>query len=263
MRMKRLFFIAAIVLCVGSLVFSCKSNSKASSEMEQIVKEINKQCPISAGMMGDITSAQIDGDNVVFTFSCEEDFINIESLQQNQASVKYGIIQTFATMKDGNVQFLMNELEKAGMGITYKLVGKDSGKQLEVSVSADEIKNVKQGNAGDGDPDALLETNIKLTNAQCPMSLGQGLVMTQVIREGDNVVYIYDADEDVVSIDALKTSEDMVLEMLRNELKNSSSDPSMAGFLKICRSAGVGIAYRYVGTKTGKSATFFIGADEI
>lgn len=261
--MKRLFFIAAVVLCAGSLMFSCKSNSKASSEMVQIVKELSKNCPMSAGMMGDITAVEIDGDNVVFTFSCAEDFLDIESLQQNSDMVKSGIMQSFATLQDENVQLLMDELSKAEMGLTYNLVGKKTGKKLEVNVSADEIKNLKQGDVVKGDPDALLETNLQLTNAQCPMTLGGGLVMSKVTREGDNVIYYYDADEEVFSIDALNSNQDMVMSMLRDELKKGANDPAMSSFIKICRAAHVGIGYRYVGKTTGKTATFFIPVEEI
>ena len=259
--MKRLFFFAALSVCVGSMLVSCMSN--ANSEMKKILKGIDEKCPIPFGSFGEFTSATLDGDNAVFTLSCSEEAMNLDSLQQHEDLVKTGIIQSFATLNDENVQLLMDELVKADMGITYRFIGKTTGGKLEVNVSADEIKKLKQSSAGSGDPDKLLETNIQMSNVQCPMSMGNGLVMNKVVREGDNVVYVYEVDENLISIDLLKSKEKELVAGLREEVKNSVNDAAMTTFLKLCRAAHVGLGYRYVGATSGKTVTFFIPANEI
>lgn len=62
-------------------------------------------------------------------------------------------------------------------------------------------------------------------------------------------------------IDLLKGSEKEMKEELVKFL-NSDGDPNVVMLNNICKDAGVGLAYRYVGREKGSEITIYINNDE-
>ncbi len=87
---KSIFLIAAFVAVFSVPFVSCSGTNdkddknktkEIPKELQELVTEMNKHCPISAGSIGDMVSAEIKGDNVVFTLDVYEDLIDLEYLQ--------------------------------------------------------------------------------------------------------------------------------------------------------------------------------------
>jgi hypothetical protein len=89
-------------------------------------------------------------------------------------------------------------------------------------------------------------------------------VWSKIAIEGNYVVYYYDVDEDYASIDLMKANEDLIHQSLIDELKASQdADVTLKTFIKLCKQSHKGIAYRYIGSTTGDTGTFYITADEL
>lgn len=88
------------------------------------------------------------------------------------------------------------------------------------------------------------------------MTVVEGMVMTKVFDDSENVVYLYDVDEEILDMDAMETNRDEVQASLDQYLDYMDNDPAGGAFLMACRNAGRNISYCYRGTSTGKTVTF-------
>ena len=104
--------------------------------------------------------------------------------------------------------------------------------------------------------DEMLELMISETNKNLPIEYSDGMINTKLVREGDYIVYYYNCDEDLYDIDMMKqnlpTMKDYVLEEL------NSDDALTTMFREVCKNAGVGVGYFYIGNKSGKTASFYL-----
>lgn len=108
---------------------------------------------------------------------------------------------------------------------------------------------------------ALLELMISETNKTLPAEYATGMVNTKLVREGNYVVYYYMCDEDLYDIDLMNKNlpdyKDDVLEEL------NSDDIFLSMFREVCKNAGVGVGYIYVGKKSGKKASLYIPVSKL
>lgn len=258
---KKLFvvFVGLVLVSMGLTPYN------AQGQVKTLVKEIRQFLPISLGTMGDMTEVnQVDG-NIEFTIQCNEEFVDIKTLQQQPDQLRQTMKQSMLAQKDDpNVKLLIDEFSKYNKGITYRFIGKNSGQSVKVSLTPDDLKEIKNTPSTVVDVEKLLEMNVQSSNTQCPMDIGNGLVWSKIAIEGNYVVYYYDVDEDYASIDLMKANEDLIHQSLIDELKASQdADVTLKTFIKLCKQSHKGIAYRYIGSTTGDTGTFYITADEL
>ena len=161
---------------------------------------------------------------------------------------------------NGNVRgmdAIINELIDSKLGMKMVYIGKTSHMGVSVSVTPKELQQLWSHKDDPKNPDELLDTQIRITNIQLPIDLDNNMTMERSFREGNYVVYYYTWDDDM--IDLLKGSEK---EMKEELVKYLNSDPSVVMFNNICKDAGVGLAYRYVGREKGREITIYINNDE-
>jgi len=104
--------------------------------------------------------------------------------------------------------------------------------------------------------DELLELMISETNKNLPAEYDEGMINTKLVREGKYVVYYYVCDEDLYDIDLMNQNLPTMKSMVLEEL--NSDDVLISMFREICKNAGVGIGYVYVGNRSGKKASQYI-----
>ena len=109
--------------------------------------------------------------------------------------------------------------------------------------------------------DNLLELWIDETNKNLPTEYGEGVTITELVREGDYVVYYYVFDENLYDLDQLKKN----IPALKSEwLKELNSDDESVTMLReIWKNAGVGVGYVYIGNKSGKKFSINIPVSEL
>lgn len=254
MKSRKLLIIAFL-----SLVMIGASRCDAqNSLLEDVVRELNKETPISMGMTGNLTEIAVRNNMLEITAKVDESLVNIESLQSNPELMKENL-KLIVQNGDGDMKTLFDLVKKSNKGLKFTYVGNVSGKKVSVSIKHEELKAMS---SAPKDPNKLLQAQIDVTNAQLPMDYGNGMVNTKVVREGDYVIYYYQCDEDVLDIEQMQKNVSSMRSVIVDEL-NNSSDPAFTLFKKMCKDAGAGIGYYYVGNKSGKIAKVHIPADEL
>ena len=102
---------------------------------------------------------------------------------------------------------------------------------------------------------------ISETNKSLPAEYGEGMINTKLVREGKYVVYYYMCDEDIYDIDLMNKNLPAMKDMVLEELNSDNVFLSM--FREVCKNAGVGVGYVYVGNRSGKKASCYIPASQL
>lgn len=251
--MKTNIFLTTLVALVA-LVPSC-----GESKLQKMVEASNMECPISMGMLGELTSIELEDGNVVFYCSVNENVVNIDFLNENPDMMKRNAAMMFKN-PTGDIKKMFDALEEENSGLILSYKGKSSGKIASISLSRKEI--VELGNSTDEkDPEAILEAQVETTNAQCPMQIASGMVITHLSIEGDYVVYNVECDESLYSIAAIRSNKVQAKQGIKNSI--DLSDPTMVVFIKICKDAEKGIAYKYIGDTSEETCVIKISLSEL
>lgn len=111
----------------------------------------------------------------------------------------------------------------------------------------------------------LLEITVTETNSSCPMEIEEGMTMTKVFLEGENVVYQYEITqkegEDLYAEFFAGETFQETKESILSELK--ADDKDLQAFVTLCVKSGVGIIYKYSEPATGRQLDIPISAEEL
>ena len=252
---KGLLYLALIVSVSVFVLGACRGES----ELEKVVKAINDECPMSAGDIGDMVSAELQGDMVIVTMNMNESVFNIDALQKNPDLIKTSLVEMLKNPTE-DIKTMIDELKKSTAGLTYKYVGKQTGKEISVTLSKEEIQALKT--SGEEDPQAVLEAQIAVSRAQLPMKIDEVTIMKDILFEDGKVVYLYDVDEDGVSIAFLEENRSVVEENFLKVLRMQAGEMSTKPFLLACRKTNANIVFRYMGSK-GSSIEFEVAIADV
>lgn len=231
------------------------------SEFEKTVEKINEECPMSMGDIGDVTSIRYEKPNLVMTCDINEDYADLSSMKSRPELVKRNAL-IMCQNSTGAIKKLIDMLSKENAGFKIVYRGKASGTEVSVVITGDEIREGASTDDSSRDPLLLLRSQIETSNVQMPMQIEDGMTVTKAYLDGDYVVYNVVIDEDMYAVDNIKASKDEVKANIKEAL-GSGDDPTMKIFVRFCKNAGKGIAYKYVGNRSGESATVYIGVDEL
>lgn len=251
--MKNNIFLATLV-AIMTLLASCND-----SKLQKIVEASNMECPMSMGTLGEVTSIELEDGNVVFNYSVNESVVNIDFLNENPKMMKRNAVMMFKN-PTGDIKTMFEALEEENAGLVLVYKGKTSGKKASITLSRKEIIDLRNSDE-EKDPEAALEGQVEVTNAQCPMQIAEGMTITHLSVEGDYVVYNVTCDEDSYSISAFNRNKAQIKENIIKTL--DPSDPTMAMFIRICREAGKGIAYKYIGDQSESTCMIKIATSEL
>ena len=95
-----------------------------------------------------------------------------------------------------------------------------------------------------------------------PKDLGNGMMLTTIEVEGDYIAYTTECNEKILDIDVLNSRKELVKKGIVESLTGSSKS-QMQFFLKICKIAKKGLAFKYVGKESGKVCQVEVPYDEL
>lgn len=256
--MKKLIF--AIFLMLAFITFySCDSSKK---KLQSGIETVNKECPIDLGMIGEISSLEFDeeANEVIMTMTISKELpLKISALNKLKNTLKRNMLGAWAKSESGII--LMKEIAKADSKFTMVIQAEESNESLKINVSKNEIKDLAEGKVDPISPRDMLEIMITSTNTQCPMQIENGMIMSSVSLEGNNFVYNYSVDENLVSIEAIKQNKSAVKANIKQIL--SSNDMTVKQMVKICKEANTGIVYRYIGDVSGDVCIIKFSSSEL
>ena len=224
----------SVLLCVLMCVFCGCSENK----LKTAVEEANKKCPQSLGAVGEMSSVVYEDGMVVFNFTFDEDFIDIDAVSSNPDMMKTTVMTGMKNEGTNKLFELMVESD-ASLNLVFK--GKTSGKEAKLTFTASEMK--EELDKPMPTPEEKLKAAIASTNEQMPIDSGNGIIMTELVDKGDLVVYM----AKVASKEQFKQIANTV-----NEIKNTQrsmfklmNDPSLKIFFQLIADAGKGLGYSY------------------
>lgn len=255
MRNCRIFLstlMMLFVLCVGA--------ENHDLELQRIIRQVNEQCPMSMGAMGEMTSASYEKGDVVMVYRVNENVVNIDALNENKEMVRRNVANVFSNA-DGYIKLLVDLLASKDAGMVVKYIGKQSNKVFTMRVSAKVIKEASVTPDASKDPMAFLKSQVEVAAAQLPMEIADGMTLTRAYLDGKYLVYEIVVNEHLYSIDTLRGNYDGAKEGILSYL--NSGDPTIQLQKEACRNANIGIAYQYVGQKSGKTFTVKVESFEM
>lgn len=235
MKMRDLFFkgTTSVLFClVMVLFFGCAEN-----KLKVAVEEVNKKCPVSLGAVGEMTSVVYEGDMVTFNFTLNEDFLDIDALASNPDNMKATILAGILNEKSKK---MIEAMIDAGASFNMAFKGKKSGKEANVKLSPEELKEEVEKPAPTNEE--KLKTAIASTNDQMPIDSGAGVIMTEMVDKGD-VVYYMAKVNDMAAFKQIANSLEEVKNSQRTMFK--LMDPSLKIFFKLIADTGKGLGYCY------------------
>ena len=229
-----------LVCAILSLLSSC-----AETRLKVAAEAVNKECPVSLGMSGEMTSVVYEDDAMVFTFTLNEQFNNIDALSANPENMKTSIL---AGMRNENSKKLLDLIIESDAGLCIVFKGKESGKEAKFNLTAAELKEELEK------PEPTAEEKLKYaiiqTNQQMPLDTGTGIVMTELVDKGETVVYMALVND--------KKQLEMIAENLEN-VKNAQKNtfrmlgPAEKLFFKTIVDTGKNLGYIYYAEGTDKT----------
>lgn len=246
-----LLLVAAFIFIVVSL-----SSCRRAGDLQSIVDDTNSRCPISLGLMGNITKVSLEGNTVVYDAVVDDHLVNLPKLRQNTEAMKKGIM--FSFLKDKKT---LNALLAEKVDLRYIYHSKSSNEPLNLLISHEDLEKMSNTFSGDEKKLAvmMLENQLELTRLQLPMQVDELTKLIDFRAEGNNAVYLYELDAKSVSLDYLRAQ----IPSMKANAKNLflMGDPSLQSLLNILCKAGYGLVYRYnlVGTDNQEEFSFSSG----
>lgn len=244
------------ILVLIFMLMSAAMPAGAQSVIEEGIAEANRQCPISLGSSGEVTSIVYSKGYAVYTYNMSEEFMDFDALQSNPSMLKQSMM---TTCKSDAMRPMIELLAEYNGGMKFVYIGKTSGKVVSVSLTPSEVKSIS--NSATSSPEDNLREQIKMANIQMPMKIAEGMTSTGYTIEGGYVVLSISMDENLYSISSLRGMEDQLKENIKQSL--SSSDATIKLFVNAIKNAGYGLTYKYYGATSGETVYIRIRNSEL
>lgn len=229
------------------------------SELRDIVYEINKTCPVSAGDYITIEGFEYADHEVTITYLIKNGALDINAIRANEKTYHNNMLVSFANNSDKDFKKMIDLIIRADAGMNL-MFSDGNGDSYTLHFTATELKeNRPDDNA---DPEKLLKSMADNTRLQTPMVIEEGVVMTDINLDDNYFTYIYSCDESLIDMDVLKKNSAKMKEMILENASNMN-DLTITQQCNLLRKTNRKFAYKYVGSSTGKVCTIYVSPDEL
>lgn len=150
--------------------------------------------------------------------------------------------------------------EKEGKATTA--VKKQTDKQRSKDKAKSPKVNENKAESGTDIYKHVLESEISDVNKKLPMQVENGVTVTKFTVEGNDAVYYYTCDENIISLNTLKSSKSQMHTNILASL-TQTKDPETIHLLSLLYNAEMGMTYKYVSKKNGKTIELKFTPQEI
>ncbi len=253
--MRHLFqFITVLFLCLTSCA---QSNNGALAKLKKEVKELNKGLPKEVAFFR-MDKIEIKGNDYIVYATLDESQMNFDDYLANMNENKSGVFSMIAQ----NRQEFADLFVESGLNLKYVITGKQSKRNGEFFISADEIKQAVRADFSIREYMAQL---VKSMQDDLPVDWGDGCSLTAIYIEGEYACYRIKTDETVLTIPLLKASKEQG-NLMEDSLIESFSNPQDEFEKLIAKcliGSGYGVRYIFWSEKSPESVTFTITPDVI
>lgn len=240
--MKKSIIMLLAVLPLMLFLASCDSHKVDKTKLKMEVESVQGQLPIDCGSMGLLTGVTYKDDVVTFTYSANEDIIDVDGLSKDSNMVKQNF-QCLATL-DNSIQQMLKEIGNAQGSLCIKYKGKESGKVAKVNISNADLSNMDKFLLSREEAGEMFVNNtLKIERNKMPMDLGNGIMLDKSFWEGKTLVYHASLDGSVYPPNAL--SEADVAGMKQGIAEGLGKERASKTFIETLAVLGRNLCYRY------------------
>lgn len=118
---------------------SAPSSGNALTQLQSVVAEANTELPLKAADGAVLRRLYIEGDYVVALVRCDEEIIDISTLNSNKSELKSAVIDG---LSNTGIDALIKAAVKANKGLSYKYVGDTTGATCTIYISVKELRRL-------------------------------------------------------------------------------------------------------------------------
>ena len=242
--------VIAVLVCaaLAGAIMLMRGGCSNSSALKIGVEAANAKCPYDMGYGGSLLSIKYDEDRneVAMLMAVNEEIASPVVLKKNNAIAKK---QMRLNLSQSTSKRMLQDLVNAGASFKATFKGMTSGKTVDIVFSPGEIKEMLNSNMSQTEIDEMrFENWLIMQQEGCPQDLGDGMTITKVTSEGDDVVmYIHvEYAEELDNVRAV--NDEAKLEML-SEIAGDKTGQSELQLLAINFK---GLVYRFYHDDTEK-----------
>lgn len=255
-------FLAMIV--IGNIVKLVAKPSYENS-IEAQIKRANRDCPIPvANGIGQVSSITLEDRSLTYRIDYKPGCININVFKENPNATRAMFYLSFVCLQaqGSYVEKMMNELVSKGIGLKI-VVSDGTGEQFSSVMTPEYISKMKHEvslNPSEALHEALkLKLDIETTGL--PTQIDDGMVMTGMRLEGNNIVVSVNMSEDMYDLDILEESSSELAMSMLNEA--NVGDSELGALFDLCKVSHSGLVYRVIGSKTNQQVDIGLSSEQI
>ncbi len=251
--MKRTLITSSVMVlvCAVMMVFG----SCAESKLKVGISSVQKECPISLGGMGEVTSITYENDEVVFLYTLDDEYINIAQMAENTDVTKKSIVSSLVNSK---TRALLEIMVDAGADLSMVIKGMHHGQEVKITLTPEELKETLDS------PEPTVEERLRASIAQTKLSLpidvGMGITITDLVDEGEYVTYMARVD-DPETLSGLAPNVEAIKEDMKSSFTALGEVEKM--FFNLVIEAGKGVAYCYYAEDSDEKVYVIFSGEEL
>lgn len=252
------------MIVIGNIVKLVAMPSYENS-IEAQIKRANRDCPIPvANGIGQVSSITFEDHYLTYRIDYRPGHVNINAFKENSDATRAMFYLSFVCLQaqGSYVEKMMSEFVSKGIGL--KVVVSDGiGEQFTSVMTPEYITKMKREvnlNPSEALHEAL-ELKLAIETTGLPAQIDEGMVMTGMKLEGNNIVVSVDMSEDIYDLDIVEESSTELAMSLLSEA--NSEDPELGALFDLCKVSHSGLIYRAIGSKTNRHVDMRLSSEQI
>ncbi len=246
MRTFKAKLYAAVPLCALLLLLL---TGCAKNRLKEVVDEVNKQCPISLGQIVKMMGATYSDDRVAVRYVIDERLMKIDVMHRNEELMKKQILATYS-QPEGDIKKFVDVILDSQAALQFIYEGSLTGEKFALDISPEELRKAQEGDVLSAEDHYAL--SLQMINAQAPITISEGMVLTCMRDEGSRACYVYETSEPFFN--NIASNLDNVKATTRTLLERMSEAEKID--MRRIPAAGRDLCYRYICTEKGDSVEF-------
>jgi hypothetical protein len=248
---KTLLTKGLLMAVIAMMLTACNGSGSSKSKVQMIVDETVKELPTQDNI-GEISAIKCEKKMVVFNYNTDAQSFPLAKAKDSGDLIKRTWRMSFFDPDDKNKSEFLSSLIDEGYGVKVCFDEEGTKVHHEITFSNDELQTIKKQPLTNTQQ---LNIQIELTNAALPKQIDNVTTLVRTELDDTNMVYVFDIDEDKLTIDAMKSDEATYRSNIERTLANEIANPlsSTGMFFKQVIRAGKGVKYNYCGKNSGKS----------
>lgn len=235
-------------------------NTTKAQTLNQVAQMANAMCPIKLSDGLNITQINVEDDYLNYYYNLETDVNPTQStkiIAQNLENTKQNTIKTITGQSNFKTLFQILQGHN-GISITF-MDNNDESTAIKVKISVQELKQAMEQEVS---PEERVQILISSSQGFLPLKLDDEISITSISIIGDDVVYVYTINEDLVTMQE-KTKILKDPESRKNIIQNLTTDLVSRRQTEIFVNANKNVVYKYVGNKSNESVELKITNAEL